>query len=517
MIVIAYIKFFFGVYGVYWSFGLIFLIRNGPLLENRSFFSARHRSSAFTRQSNILAEAISGDLPTDPILTATSLISLNRYDNTQQSWLQKEQKHNLRRKMKPRLSRFRYRSTLDDTDNNRNSKITLVGGLSQTGRPAELVRTVDGKSVSLRTGDEVNMEEYKTGIKRSFDEDYEDDLERSMARRKKNAVRIDQLCKECGKAFKRPCDLTKHEKTHSRPWKCDEVGCKYHTYGWPTEKERDRHMNDKHSAAPKMYKCQYSPCPYESKRESNCKQHMEKAHGYVYVRAKNNGKVRAPSTIGAPTTPQMSTPGSHTFSAPTPDFSDAQSINESIDDNTWRYLQEATNFGEIFGPAGPDFSFAESPLLYNEAGPSNSHRPSYDSAVTAVEEDSIFGTDFDWSNVNLDFVNFNAQIPTPALSHQTGFSSAPSVNYSPPSTCLSPHAQADAMFYSPTSHAQHNFHDEGYSELAQEYRPMHDFNLYSNATPAALSPGVEMFGELPSFEKTSQVIDTQMTFFDNIM
>ncbi|CAF9922509.1 MAG: hypothetical protein GOMPHAMPRED_002587 [Gomphillus americanus] len=413
--------------------------------------------------------------------------------------------------------RAKAQSEKKDETTTENSKITLVGGLSQTGRPAELVRTVDGKSVSLRTGDEVNMEEYKTGIKRSFDEDYEDDLERSMARRKKNAVRIDQLCKECGKAFKRPCDLTKHEKTHSRPWKCDEVGCKYHTYGWPTEKERDRHMNDKHSAAPKMYKCQYSPCPYESKRESNCKQHMEKAHGYVYVRAKNNGKVRAPSTIGAPTTPQMSTPGSHTFSAPTPDFSDAQSINESIDDNTWRYLQEATNFGEIFGPAGPDFSFAESPLLYNEAGPSNSHRPSYDSAVTAVEEDSIFGTDFDWSNVNLDFVNFNAQIPTPALSHQTGFSSAPSVNYSPPSTCLSPHAQADAMFYSPTSHAQHNFHDEGYSELAQEYRPMHDFNLYSNATPAALSPGVEMFGELPSFEKTSQVIDTQMTFFDNIM
>ena len=39
-----------------------------------------------------------------------------------------------------------------------------------------------------------------------------------------------------------------------------------------------------------MFRCHYHPCPYESKRESNCKQHMEKAHGWAYVRSKNNGK-----------------------------------------------------------------------------------------------------------------------------------------------------------------------------------------------------------------------------------
>ena len=99
-----------------------------------------------------------------------------------------------------------------------------------------------------------------------------------------------QRCSECNKEFNRPCDLTKHEKTHSRPWKYNKPSCKHYQYGWPTEKERDRHVNDIHSAAPAIYKCKYHPCPYESKRQSNCKQHMEKAHGWLYVRSKNNSR-----------------------------------------------------------------------------------------------------------------------------------------------------------------------------------------------------------------------------------
>jgi uncharacterized C2H2 Zn-finger protein len=45
-------------------------------------------------------------------------------------------------------------------------------------------------------------------------------------------------------------------------------------------------MNDKHSANPRVYPCKY--CPYKSKRESNCKQHMEKSHGWVYERSKSS-------------------------------------------------------------------------------------------------------------------------------------------------------------------------------------------------------------------------------------
>ena len=114
------------------------------------------------------------------------------------------------------------------------------------------------------------------------EEDVDDDnsFRRSITRQRILDIPGDVLhvCRDCKKEFKRPCDLTKHEKTHSRPWKCTEEKCKYYDLGWPTEKERDRHVNDKHSAAPPQYKCLYPPCTYASKRESNCKQHMEKAH-----------------------------------------------------------------------------------------------------------------------------------------------------------------------------------------------------------------------------------------------
>ncbi|KAH7364784.1 hypothetical protein BKA65DRAFT_144371 [Rhexocercosporidium sp. MPI-PUGE-AT-0058] len=75
-----------------------------------------------------------------------------------------------------------------------------------------------------------------------------------------------------------------------RVWKCPVESCKYNEYGWPTEKERDRHHNDVHSSAPIMYTCMFKPCPYKSKRESNCKQHMEKAHGWEYVRSTRREK-----------------------------------------------------------------------------------------------------------------------------------------------------------------------------------------------------------------------------------
>ncbi|KAK0669499.1 hypothetical protein QBC41DRAFT_107897 [Cercophora samala] len=103
------------------------------------------------------------------------------------------------------------------------------------------------------------------------------------------------VCSHCKKSFARHCDLNKHAKSHSRPYKCLYTNCKYHEHGWPTAKELERHVNDKHSPSPRTFACLYQPCPYRSKRESNCKQHMEKAHKWKYVRSKSNGK-RLPIT-----------------------------------------------------------------------------------------------------------------------------------------------------------------------------------------------------------------------------
>lgn len=129
------------------------------------------------------------------------------------------------------------------------------------------------------------------------------------------------MCQQCGKQYPRLCDLNKHLKAHTRPFKCPVEACKYHLLGWPTEKELDRHRNDKHSMEPRTYSCLYPPCTCKSiprsvtisgqscletsrlstlennplttkptadtsKRESNCKQHMEKTHGWEYVRSR---------------------------------------------------------------------------------------------------------------------------------------------------------------------------------------------------------------------------------------
>ncbi|EJP70420.1 Cys2-His2 zinc finger transcription factor ACEI [Beauveria bassiana ARSEF 2860] len=207
--------------------------------------------------------------------------------------------------------------------------LRLHGGPCVNGRPAEFVRVKkDGTAFSMATGEPVDLKEAPIKLKRCLSEKSDDDEEimRSMARRKKNATPEElapKKCREpgCNKEFKRPCDLTKHEKTHSRPWKCPFSTCKYHNYGWPTEKEMDRHVNDKHSDAPAMYECTYKPCAYKSKRESNCKQHMEKAHGWVYVRTKSSGKKLPlkPADEGTPAitnlSPPMTTPS---YSVPTP-------------------------------------------------------------------------------------------------------------------------------------------------------------------------------------------------------
>ena len=96
--------------------------------------------------------------------------------------------------------------------------VVLVGGLSQTGRPARLALVKDGKTIPIEQGDQsdsIKGENISPLMKRSLsDQSKEDSVRRSMARRRKLApgeVVSDpapQVCRDCGKDFKRPCDLT---------------------------------------------------------------------------------------------------------------------------------------------------------------------------------------------------------------------------------------------------------------------------------------------------------------------
>lgn len=218
---------------------------------------------------------------------------------------------------------------------NTGDQVVVEGGLAKTGRPVELVRkTKEGELVSLRTGQKYDQQPRVPAMKRSLSNTSIDEgVARAMARRKKGEppMDINKKCEFCDRVFRRPCDLTKHEKTHTRPWKCNMEDCDFAKKGFATEKERDRHWNDRHDPNPTWYYCQYQGCAYGSKRESNCKQHMEKSHGYGYIRTKQSGKraeeqkkhaamSKSPTSIGLQTPQVNHVPTPSPLMANTPNF-----------------------------------------------------------------------------------------------------------------------------------------------------------------------------------------------------
>jgi hypothetical protein len=378
----------------------------------------------------------------------------------------------------------------------RDEKITLRGGLSHNGRPVELVREKNGKVIPIVEGVDAykNLSPSKRAL--SDDEMDDDEITRSMARRRKSDKPGDvlHLCRDCKKEFKRPCDLTKHEKTHSRPWKCSDEKCKYFDLGWPTEKERDRHVNDKHSAAPAQYKCLYPPCTYASKRESNCKQHMEKAHGWEYVRSKSNGrkKTQAPGSDRAPPTPltpfmgtpksaTLSTPG--TFSNPSPSVPLMENFEYPYGIGTPALM--AGGFQDEFRrdsttTNGSNFTYS--------SGHSPVEPTSFEDAVTP-EDTAINHNEF-LGSCGLD-VNFNNAFEQPSPAISTAFEFNP-LSYTMTSAAanlphLSPSGQANMTLYSPQMHIDETFGDGMGMDMEMDMdmafsRPSGDFTLYQNNT-----------------------------------
>jgi uncharacterized C2H2 Zn-finger protein len=292
-----------------------------------------------------------------------------------------------------------------------------------------LVILQDGKLISMATGlpyEGAAPATYKRAIANEEDE-LDEGVMRSMARRKKNAppMDINQKCNHCDKVFKRPCDLTKHEKTHSRPWKCTDTTCKYHQIGWPTEKERDRHMNDKHAESPNTFRCEFEPCTYSSKRESNCKQHMEKAHGWVYIRSKHSSRslgakskrgtsIQAPSVQATPNTPSVSTPTDFSTPSvgPTP-----SPLEASIDDD-----EENLNFNFADPPPQLDMGNAGFPTGFPlVTGPMVLNPTGYDHSIGTNHSAGVSSADF---NHPTGYDNMTA------YDNAAGFSNLAGVNYS---------------------------------------------------------------------------------------
>lgn len=392
----------------------------------------------------------------------------------------------------------------------RSDEIRLYGGPTRNGRPAELVRVKkNGKAISIATGEPIaNVDDDTQGgmkIKRSLSEDEDDESAvRSMARRKRSASAAELAPRQCSapgcdKQFKRPCDLTKHEKTHTRPWKCPHTDCKYHEQGWPTEKELGRHINDKHSSAPKFYPCLYTPCAYKSKRESNCKQHMEKTHGWVYVRSKNNGKKGAPSSI-APATPHMDSPSTtDSYGIATPENNDFEMRNAYDNSPVNDYHNDSVPLGPTFRmdispveshPSHPQWSSSGTfPDLF-EATNAFSVNDGQDMANYAPYPEDLFPGD--------DLYSAPAQLPTPSNGifqrEQPSFAHPAIPTNADPIPHISPAGQGNAMLYTPSSmdHVD-DFNDYNSSHGGN------DFTLFPSMATSVGHPSANsntLFGEI---------------------
>jgi len=415
----------------------------------------------------------------------------------------------------------------------RTDEVRLHGGLTKNGRPAELVRVKkNGKAISIATGMPVDIEEESKGglqMKRSLSQEAEDDeaIMRSMARRKRSASAAElapKRCREpgCEKEFKRSCDLTKHEKTHSRPWKCPVESCKYHEYGWPTEKEMDRHHNDKHSAAPALFECHFKPCPYRSKRESNCKQHMEKAHGWEYVRSKSNGKNREKATQnGLPTPPptNIRTPSSdgNVISTPEEEELDLRKGSATIYDHP----QNQLNFPEYNSDSDIDMftnhqlqlDYSPLPDELHQGAPDHSpyianSMAGQDQFAEAFPEYPTDGIDFTLYD-NEDLYSANVQLPTPSHEIFQALEASPfATSGIPYGTDAAPHispvGHGNTMLYTPTSLREV---DEGFEDFIPSSHPlgvtgvtgMADFQLFPSSTGGTVASSAPsgLFGTVP--------------------
>lgn len=398
-------------------------------------------------------------------------------------------------------------------------EIRLHGGIAENGRPAELIRVKkDGSAISLATGKPIDIGEAPVQIKRSLSEqrDDEEEIMRSMARRKKNATAEElapKQCREpgCNKEFKRPCDLTKHEKTHSRPWKCPIPTCKYHEFGWPTEKEMGRHLNDKHSDAPAMYECMFKPCPYKSKRESNCKQHMEKAHGWTYVRTKTPANKKVSSMPSSSVQQQPTPPLGH---ASTPSTTPSYSVPTPPQDPMMSMATDFPTYAAHDDWAAQFNVQQEWDTNMVMENPSPSSTTSYE-ALPPYQNGSAFilGNDEDLYAATAQM----PQLPTPEQmaslyntkmmpQHQMPMQSYQIPNCPPVQQAphFSPSAQQNAMLYTPNSLQEV---DESFDDGLANGDGI-DFTLFPCNMNMKVDPAQSMFADAPSagmgFSQTSQ-------------
>lgn len=261
---------------------------------------------------------------------------------------------------------------------------------------------------------------------------------------------------------------------------------------------------------------------------------MEKAHGWAYVRSKNNGKTdRKAQRVKSPASLSNTTPASSIFEASSPEFGEApspsigyggfpvtHSVNGSVassDESIPQSTSENDWMDPTFAPLSPDFSYGQiqdfSPVSlqhqpWDDPSMNISNIPlQFDTTSPTVEMDPIFSANFDWSNLN-DTSSFNVQLQTPANSVDSlsvdAYSRNPSVSREYPLNgqipSLSPGAQGNVMLYSPFSNNDSGI-DEGYDDFGVDVKkPGTDFALFGESKASSAGTAGMMFQDLESIQ-----------------
>jgi hypothetical protein len=244
---------------------------------------------------------------------------------------------------------------------------------------------------------------------------------------------------------------------------------------------------------------------------------MEKAHGWTYLRSKNNGKNRekgAPSNgLPTPQTNNIRTPSSDANTVNTPEDDDFDM--QTGYDGSAIYDQQNLDFPEYNQTSDMDmFTSNQLTLDYSPISEMNNSTSSHQSPYVAnTMPTDQFSENFDYTNANIDFNLYDDDndlysanvhhLPTP--SHNIFESTLnPTYNTSSisypanPMPHISPIGHGNTMLYTPPTSLGDI--DEGFEDFpTNNCNITADFPLFptSNSGTVSSSAPSQLFGELP--------------------
>jgi len=178
------------------------------------------------------------------------------------------------------------------------------------------------------------------------------------------------------------------------------------------------------------------------------------------------------------------------------------------------------DLGATFGPLNEGFSWNQDtmdlvpnePLDFGSTVTDMQWDAAFDLGAPESEEQSLFGTNFDWANQDLTSLNVQLFTPPSSVRDQSGDSvcspvqsrsDASSVATPALVPSMSPSCRADPTLYSPSSMYETTLHDEDMARFSGTQHKQGDFALFPEG--GVMSSAAPMFQDLHCVSSTNTV------------